>query len=72
MSTVVCGVLMLASLVSTRLWCRGSLFNPLTAFFGIWSASLALYELDSVLGVFKLRLSALAESMLSSMRPYEL
>src|SRR5437762_9506858 len=65
MVTVLCAALFLGSIAATCAWCRGSWFNPLTAFFGVWTLNVALYELDSVFEVFNVRLNDLAESMLS-------
>src|SRR5207302_6942453 len=65
MVTVLCVTLFLGSVAATCAWCRGSWFNPLTAFFGVCTLNLALYQFDSAFEVFNVRLNALAESMLS-------
>ena len=65
MVTILCIVLFAASLGATRIWLRDDWFNPLTAFFGVWTLNLALYELDRWLQVFNVRLSPLADSILS-------
>ena len=52
MATLVGAALLLAALAATRVWLRGSWFNPLTAFAAVWASNLALYQIDGRLQVF--------------------
>ena len=64
MATLIAGLFLLASLLATRKMCRGFIFNPLVAFFGVWLAALLLYELDRFFRFFYVRLDDYATLLL--------
>ena len=64
MAALIASLLFVASLWATRKLCRDAIFNPLTAFFGVWLVDLGLYELDGYFRFFYVRLSEYATFLL--------
>jgi len=61
MVTLISGLLLIIALTISKFFYRKYYFNPAVVFFALWFFVLLLYELDSYIGFFYVRLSPYAE-----------